>query len=45
MDHISTTTFANELDLKPAELFDKLKQLGWIERKNKKWVLTGNSRN
>ena len=40
MDHISTTSLANELDLKPSDLFDKLKTLGWIERKNDKWVLT-----
>jgi hypothetical protein len=40
MDYISTTSLANELDKKPADLFDKLKTLGWIERKNDKWVLT-----
>lgn len=40
MDYISTTSLANELDMKPAELFDKLKTLGWIERKNDKWTLT-----
>ncbi len=40
MDYISTTSLANELDKKPAELFDKLKTLGWLERKNDKWILT-----
>jgi hypothetical protein len=40
MDYISTTSLANELDKKPAELFEKLKILGWIERKNDKWALT-----
>jgi hypothetical protein len=40
MDYISTTALANELDIKPAELFDKLKGLGWIEKKNDKWILT-----
>jgi len=40
MDYISTTSLANELDKKPADLFDKLKTLGWIERKNDKWILT-----
>lgn len=40
MDYISTTSLANELDKKPADLFDKLKTLGWIERKNEKWILT-----
>ena len=40
MDYISTTSLANELDMKPADLFDKLKTLGWTERKNDKWVLT-----
>jgi hypothetical protein len=40
MDYISTKTLANELDIKPAQLFDKLKGLGWIEKKNDKWTLT-----
>ena len=40
MEYISTTALANELDIKPAELFDKLKGFGWIEKKNDKWILT-----
>lgn len=40
MEYISTSTLASELDVKSADLFDKLKALGWIERKNDKWVLT-----
>lgn len=40
MEYISTSTLANELDIKSADLFDQLKTLGWIERKNEKWVLT-----
>ncbi|MBL7907871.1 MAG: glycerol kinase [Bacteroidia bacterium] len=40
MEYISTSALANELDIKSADLFDKLKTLGWIERKNDKWVLT-----
>ncbi|MFM2155550.1 MAG: hypothetical protein RL516_299 [Bacteroidota bacterium] len=40
MDYISTSALANELDLKSSELFDKLQTLGWIERKNDKWILT-----
>lgn len=40
MEYISTSTLAIELDIKSADLFDKLKTLGWIERKNDKWVLT-----
>lgn len=40
MEFISTSALANELDLKPAELFDRLNSLGWIERQNEKWVLT-----
>ena len=40
MEYISTSALANELDIKSADLFDKLKALGWIERKNDKWVLT-----
>lgn len=40
MDYISTTALANENDIKPSDLFDKFKSLGWIERKGDKWVLT-----
>ena len=40
MDYISTTALANELNMKPIELFEKLNGLGWIERKNEKWILT-----
>ena len=40
MDYISTSSLANELDIKSTDLFDKFKTLGWIERKNDKWVLT-----
>ncbi len=40
MDYISTTALASELDIKPAELFNKLKEFGWIEKKNDKWTLT-----
>lgn len=40
MEYISTSALANELELKSADLFEKLKTLGWIERKNDKWVLT-----
>ena len=40
MEFISTSALANELDIKPSDLFDKLKKLGWIDRKNEKWVLT-----
>lgn len=40
MEYISTSALANELDIKSSDLFDKLKKLGWIERKNDKWVLT-----
>ena len=40
MEYVSTSALANELDLKPAELFEKLKTLGWIEKKNDKWILT-----
>lgn len=41
MEYISTSALANELGLKSSDLFDKLKVLGWIERKNDKWILTG----
>jgi hypothetical protein len=40
MEYISTSALANELDIKSSDFFDKLKTLGWIERKNDKWVLT-----
>ncbi len=40
MEYISTSALANELDIKSGDLFDKLKKLGWIDRKNEKWILT-----
>jgi hypothetical protein len=40
MEYISTSALSNELGIKSTDLFDKLKTLGWIERKNDKWVLT-----
>lgn len=40
MEYISTSSLANELDIKSSDLFDKLKTIGWIERKNEKWTLT-----
>lgn len=40
MEYISTSALANELDIKPGDLFIKFKSLGWIDRKNDKWVLT-----
>lgn len=40
MEYISTTALAAELDMKSSDLFEKLKSVNWIERKNDKWVLT-----
>ncbi|ABG57335.1 hypothetical protein [Cytophaga hutchinsonii] len=40
MEYISTSALANEIDINASELFEKLKSLGWIERKNDKWILT-----
>lgn len=40
MEYISTTSLANNIDIPLTELFSKLKGLGWIERKNDKWILT-----
>ena len=40
MEYISTSSLANELEIKSSELFDKLKTLGWVDKKNDKWVLT-----
>jgi hypothetical protein len=45
MEYISTSALANKLEIKPSDLFDKLKTLGWIERKDDKWVLTELGRN
>ena len=40
MDYFSTTSLANDLDMPVNDLFTKLKNLGWIFRKNDKWILT-----
>ena len=40
MEYLSTTSLANELEISANELFSKLKKLGWIDRRNDKWVLT-----
>lgn len=40
MEYISTSALSNELELKSSELFEKFQKIGWIERKNEKWVLT-----
>lgn len=40
MEYISTSALANELEIKSSDLFEKIKSLGWIDRKNDKWVLT-----
>lgn len=40
MEYISTSSLASELEMKSSVLFDKLCLLGWIERKNEKWILT-----
>ncbi|HTC00605.1 MAG TPA: hypothetical protein VK705_07970 [Ferruginibacter sp.] len=40
MEYISTTSLSNELDIPANELFAKLKNLAWIDRKNDKWILT-----
>lgn len=40
MEYISTSALANELDIKSSDLFEKLKSLGWIDKKNDKWILT-----
>lgn len=40
MEYISTSALAIELDIKSSDLFDKLKNFGWIDKKNDKWVLT-----
>jgi hypothetical protein len=40
MEYISTSALAKELDVKSSDLFDKLKNIGWIDRKNDKWILT-----
>jgi hypothetical protein len=40
MQFISTSALAVELEMKSSELFEDLKALGWLDRKNDKWVLT-----
>ena len=40
MEYISTSALANKLDIKSSDLFDQMKTLGLIERKNEKWSLT-----
>jgi hypothetical protein len=40
MEYISTSALANEFEMKSSDLFDKLKTLGWIDKKNDKWILT-----
>lgn len=40
MEYISTSALANELDIKSSDLFDKLKILGWVDKRNDKWILT-----
>jgi len=40
MELLSTSSLANELNIPSSELFAKLRSLGWIDRKNDKWVLT-----
>jgi len=45
MEYISTSTLATNLNIKSIELFDKLKNKGWIERENDKWILTSAGKN
>ena len=40
MEFINTSALANENNLKSTELFEKFKNLGFVERKNNKWILT-----
>lgn len=40
MEYKSTTILSNELEIPTSELFGKLKSMGWIDRKNDKWILT-----
>jgi len=40
MEYVSTSALANELEIKSSDLFEKFKSLGWIDRKNDKWILT-----
>ncbi len=40
MEYISTTILATKLEIKSSELFEKFIDLGWIEMKNNKRILT-----
>lgn len=40
MEYLSTTALANEMGIGVSDLFNKLKELDWIERNGEKWALT-----
>ncbi len=40
MEYLSTSALANEFEIPPGILFNKLVELGWIKRENDKWALT-----
>ncbi len=40
MEYLSTSALANEFEISPGILFNKLVELGWIKRENDKWALT-----
>lgn len=40
MEYLSTSSLAREMDVPAQDLFAKLKGMGWIDRKDEKWVLT-----
>jgi len=40
MEYISTTVLANEYNVKSSEMFEELRRLNLIERRNDKWILT-----
>lgn len=40
MLHITTTKLADKFGLESKHLFNQLNELGWIERKDNRWVLT-----
>lgn len=44
MKYLSTSALAKERDLNSKELFNKLKQKGWIYKKDSSWQLTKNGR-
>lgn len=40
MEYLSTSALASSMDIRSQDLFEQLRNMGWIVRKNEKWELT-----